>query len=155
MWCRPCRRGPRGQALLLRDVHVALLRVLDSADDELLAAPPAASEVAPPELGPHDAFRSAKQGLGFSRCSLTVPSHLACLGDSLCKRLAIPLLILHMMLQRVWHRSSALQTVMLASKWQCCWALVKLSRVVRRRHQAAQQHWSLHRIVRCPGRCWA
>ena len=56
---RPRRRGPRGQALLLRDVHVALLRVLDSADDELLAAPASASEVAPPELGPHDAFRWA------------------------------------------------------------------------------------------------
>jgi hypothetical protein len=68
---------------------VALLRVLDSADDELLAAPPSASEVAPPELAPHDAFRSVKQGLGSCRRPLTVLSHLACFGDSLCKRLAI------------------------------------------------------------------
>ncbi len=49
---------------------MALLRVLDSADDELLAAPPAASEVAPPELGPHDAFRSVIQGSGSSRSRL-------------------------------------------------------------------------------------
>ena len=61
-----CRRGPKGQALLLRDVHAALLRVLDSADDELMAAPAAALEVAPQELGPHDAFRcaaTARKGL--------------------------------------------------------------------------------------------
>lgn len=51
------RRGAKGQALLLRDAHAALLRVLESADDELLAAPAAASETAPQELGPHDAFR--------------------------------------------------------------------------------------------------
>lgn len=66
---------------------MALLRVLDSADDELLAAPAAASEVAPPELGPHDAFRSASKGSGCSRRSLTFctpdPLQVACLMNNL------------------------------------------------------------------------
>ncbi len=53
-----CRHGAKGQALLLRDVHAALLRALESAEDEPLPPPATASAVAPPELGPHDAYRS-------------------------------------------------------------------------------------------------
>lgn len=54
-----CRWGPVGQAMLLRDVHAALLRVLETVEDVLLPPPDEAGELAPPELGPHNAFRHA------------------------------------------------------------------------------------------------
>ena len=64
-----CRVGAKGQALLLRDVHTALLRVLESADDELLPPPAAALPIAPPELGPHDAYRCV-----FFWCARQIPA---------------------------------------------------------------------------------
>lgn len=51
------RVGAAGQALLMRDVHVALLRVLEATEDVAVQPPDAAGVEASPDLGPHNAFR--------------------------------------------------------------------------------------------------
>ena len=41
----------------MRDVHVALLRVLEATEEAAVQPPDAAGVEAPPDLGPHNAFR--------------------------------------------------------------------------------------------------
>ena len=49
--------GPSGQAALLRDMHAALLRLVEGLDEELMEAPTMEGYGSAADLAPQDAYR--------------------------------------------------------------------------------------------------